>query len=431
VNTAPHDTQARIFLAEALVNGYDGDGNAKEGTKEALVILQGVMKDEPENSAANHYWIHAVEASPQPEQALHSAEILGRLAPTSGHMVHMPGHIFYRIGDYERARQAFAASSEADEHYMQAQHVQVDDDWNYVHNLMYAVANLMEAGKLAEATEISAKLKEARGRLESTLYPWSPRDGIARLDPRLPVALRTADWPEVLELLKNSNPPESLPNLDFLSRELTEFATGMRAVESRDLTAAEQASGQLDAELWRISQRLGADDAAEGKDKDKDKQKADEKEPKLKVMPDAWAKPLVDNLSVMSLELRATVLAAKQQIAGAKKLFAEAARQERELGYYEPPKYVRPVGESEAAALLEAAAWSDAKAAYQRALVERPKSGFPLYGIALSSEKAGDGKSAAIEYAAFIAAWPGADASLPQLGHARAFLADHKEVAAK
>ena len=72
--------------------------------------------------------IHAVEASPHPEQALHSADILGRLAPTSGHMVHMPGHIFYRTGDYASAKNSFAASIEADEHYMQSQHVDVDDD---------------------------------------------------------------------------------------------------------------------------------------------------------------------------------------------------------------------------------------------------------------------------------------------------------------
>src|SRR5262249_37546561 len=138
VKTAPHDTQAAIFLAEARMEGYDDDGTPKEGTKEALAIFQGVLKDEPENSAANHYWIHAVEASPKPEQALHSAEILGRLAPTSGHMVHMPGHIFYRTGDYASAEKSFSASTQADETYMAVQHVSVDDDWNYVHNLMYA-----------------------------------------------------------------------------------------------------------------------------------------------------------------------------------------------------------------------------------------------------------------------------------------------------
>ena len=204
VKHSPKDTQARIFLAWTLMDGYDDDGNPRKGTKETLTILQGVLKDEPENSAANHYWIHSVEASPKPEQALHSAEILGRLAPTSGHMVHMPGHIFFRTGDYARAQQSFAASTQADEQYMHAQNVQVDDDWNYVHNLMYAIANLMEQGQLTEATALSAKLKDARGQLEASLYPWSPRDSITRLDPRLPVALRAGDWSGALELLKAS-----------------------------------------------------------------------------------------------------------------------------------------------------------------------------------------------------------------------------------
>jgi tetratricopeptide (TPR) repeat protein len=427
VKHSPKDTQARIFLAEALLDGYDDDGKPRDGQKEGLAILQSVLKDEPENSAANHYWIHAVEASPKPEQAVHSAEILGRLAPTSGHMVHMPGHIFYRMGDYARAQQAFAASTAADEGYMQAQQVQVDDDWNYVHNLMYAIANAMEEGRLAEATELSAKLKGARGKLEATLYPWSPRDGIARLDPRLPVALRTGDWAQTLELLKASEPPAELPNLVFLARQLTDFATGMQALEGHDLAKAEDAAQRLDAELWRISNRLKDEEAA----KEKEKKKDDENEPKLKVMPDAQAKPLVSNLSIMSLELRAGILAAKKQTEEAKKLFAQAAQEEKNLGYREPPGYIRPVGEAEAAVLLAAADWTDAKAAYQKALVERPKSGFPLYGVALSSERAGDAKAARKEYVEFVEAWKNADPQLPQLAHARTYLAEHQEVAVK
>jgi hypothetical protein len=418
VKAAPHDTQARVFLAEALIDGYEDNGTAKSGTKQALTILQSVLKDEPENSAANHYWIHAVEASPQPEQALHSAEILARLAPTSGHMVHMPGHIFYRTGDYARAQQSFAASTDADEHYLQAQHVQVDDDWNYVHNLMYAIANLMEAGKLAEATQLSAKLKDARGQLEASLYPWSPRDGMSRLDPRLPVALRTADWAQALELLDKSHPPDNLPNLAFLSRQLIDFATGMQGVESHDLAKAEDASRRLDSELWRISERLKAEDAAKEKEKDKNK----EPDAKLTVMPDASAQALMNNLSIMSLELRASLLAAKKQLDDAKKLFARASQEEKDLGYREPPGYIRPVGETAAAALLQASAWTDAKAAYQKVLLERPKSGFSLFGLALASEKSGDTKSAATEYANFIAVWQDADQSLPELKHARAFL---------
>ena len=61
------------------------------------------MKDAPNDSAANHYWIHAMEPSNHPERAIQSAALLASLAPTSGHMVHMPGHIYYRMGDYADA----------------------------------------------------------------------------------------------------------------------------------------------------------------------------------------------------------------------------------------------------------------------------------------------------------------------------------------
>jgi len=421
----PADLQARIFLAEAVGDWYDDSGQPNPGQKEQLSILQSVMKEDPDNSAANHYWIHAVEASLHPEQALHSAEILGRLAPTSGHMVHMPGHIFYRTGDYARAKDSFAASMQADEQYMQSQHVQVDDDWNYVHNLMYAIANLLEAGQLNEATALSAKARAARGELENTLYPWSPRDAISRLDPRLPVALRAADWSTALDLLKSSDPAPTLPNLEFLERQLTQFAMGMQALEAHDMSRAETASAQFDADLWRLSNRLKDEEDAKSKEKDKDKKLSDATPPKLQLMPDAFPKPLVNNLSIMSLELRAGLLMAKKQNAEAKKLYAQAAQEEKALGYREPPAFIRPVGETKAAAFMAAADWTAAKAAYQEALVERPRSGFPLYGIALASEQSGDTKAAATEYTDFLSAWKFADPNLPQLTHARDYLASH------
>ena len=420
----PKDLQARIFLADRLRDGYDDNGQPRAGQKQTLAILQTVLKEDPDNSAANHYWIHAVEASPHPEQALHSAEILGSLAPTSGHMVHMPGHIFYRTGDYASAKKSFAASMKADEQYMQSQHVQVDDDWNYVHNLMYAIANLLEAGELDKATALSAKLKDARGELENTLYPWSPRDATSRLNPGLPVALRSADWTTVLALLKSSNPPAALPNLQFLARELTQFALGMQALEQHHLSQAEAASAQFDAELWRLSNRL-KDEADSKAKQDQDKKTADAAPPKLHVMPDALPNPLVNNLSVMSLELRAGLLLSKKLNDDARKLYAQAAREEKALGYHEPPAYIRPVGETEAAAFLAASDWTSAKAAYQEALAERPSSGFPLYGIAMVSEQSGDIPSAAAEYTNFLSAWKSADSGLPQLTHARSYLAAH------
>ncbi len=86
VKQHPKDTEARLFMSQAV-----GD------QKEYLAILQSILKDEPENSAANHYWIHARETSPHPEEALGSAEILASLAPNSGHMVHMPGHSRFNL----------------------------------------------------------------------------------------------------------------------------------------------------------------------------------------------------------------------------------------------------------------------------------------------------------------------------------------------
>ena len=424
----PKDIQARIFLANALSNGYDDNGQPRAGLKEALAIFQAVLKEDPDNSAANHYWIHAVEASPHPEQALHSAEILGSLAPTSGHMVHMPGHIFYRTGDYGRAKESFAASRKADEQYMQAQHVEVDDDWNYVHNMMYSIANLLEAGEFKEAATLSAKLKDARGQLENTLYPQSPRDSMARLDPRLPVALRAADWTTALALLKSSDPPPALPHLQFLARQLTKFALGMQALDQHDLSRAEAASEQFDAELWRLSNRLK--DEADAKAKEKDKKQGNATPPELQVMPDALPNPLVSNLSVMSLELRAGLLMAKKLNDDAKKLYAQAAREEKALGYREPPAYIRPVGETEAAAFMAASDWTSAKLAYKEALVERPRSGFPLYGIAMASEQAADIAAATAGYADFLAVWKSADSDLPQVAHARSYLASHNGITA-
>ena len=415
VKKYPKDTQAPIFLA--LATGFGG--------KDGLSLLKGVMKQDPNNSAANHYYIHGLEAQ-KPELALHSAEILASLAPASGHMVHMPGHIFYRLGDYARAEEAFDASMHVDEAYMRAQHVAVDDDWNYVHNLMYAVANLLEEGKLKEATEYSTKLTGARGELDSTLYPFSARDSIARLNPELPVALRTADWAQVVALAQAKEPPSSQPNMRFLARELAMFGTGMQAADAHDSEKAQSESTEFDAGLWRMTQQTSETQMERRMGRPEVTQSVYiAGSPEIPVNSDADIEPLLRVLSVMSLELRGSALEAAKQTAEAKSVFKRGAAEEKALGYHEPPLYIRPVGETEAAALFAAGDYADAKVAYQQALAERPRSGFPLYGIALCSEKMGEGQNAAKEYSDFLAAWKDADAGLPQIAHAKTYVAQH------
>ncbi len=145
------------------------------------------------------------------------------------------------------------------------QHIAPDNDWNYVHNLMYSIANLLEAGQMQEATEVSAKLSKARGHLEDTLYPWSPRDAIARLNPELPAALRTADWPRVVQLVNAANLSQNMPHMEFLAGGLSQFALGMQSVEAHEPDVAERHSVLLDSTLWRMSQQIKDQEAKDKK----------------------------------------------------------------------------------------------------------------------------------------------------------------------
>ena len=426
VKKYPRDTQARIFLAEAVSDGYDDKGEPKPGEKESIAILEGVMRDAPHDSAANHYWIHAIEPGNHPERAVTSAALLASLAPTSGHMVHMPGHIYYRVGNYPEAERWFTASMNADEKYMREQHVSPDDDWNYVHNMMYSIANLMEQGRLNDANTLSDHLAGARGKLSNSLYIWSARDQVSRVSYRLPVALRIADWDAVLTMLGQANlQGDKTVNLRALTDELTDYAKGMKALENEDVAAAQAASDRMDAGLWRVQQRQKEEAAAKLKAKQEEKDEPDakkDKSPMMPVMPDALGEPLMKGLSIQSLELRAGILVAKGNLDEAKKMYAEAALEEKKLGYHEPPMYIRPVGETQAAALLRAKDYAGAKAAYEAALQERPQSGFGLYGLARVKELSGDTAGAREAYDAFLKAWPAADASLPEVAHAHKVL---------
>jgi tetratricopeptide (TPR) repeat protein len=435
VKKEPHDDEARIYLANSLGDGFDDNGEPKAGTKGKIALLEAVLKDNPNDSAANHYWIHAMEPSNHPERAIPSAALLASLAPTSGHMVHMPGHIYYRVGDYASADRWFTASTEADERYLKDQHVSVDDDWNYVHNMMYAIANQMEQGRLDAANALSDHLAAAHGELAASLYIWSARDAMSRVSLRLPVALRVGDWSAVLAMLDDANLPDkdNTAHLRFLRDELRDFATGMQALEKGDLSVAQLASAEMDAGLWRESR--DEKNAAESKPDPARAQNtraqtgpvppkagAAAKPTTAPLNPDANLDPLVTTLGIASEELRAGVLLAQGEADAAKKMYADAIAAEKKLGYHEPPYYIRPVAETEGEALLHAKDYTGARTAFQAALTERPNSGWELYGIARADELAGNSSAAQSEYAAFLKAWPSADATLPEVMHARAAL---------
>jgi hypothetical protein len=119
----PADDDAQVFFAEALMTAnpwklWRQDGKAAPGTDEIVATLERVIARNPTHPGANHYYIHAVEASPHPEKALAAADRLAALMPGAGHIVHMPAHIYQRVGRYADASAANIGGAQADAAYV-------------------------------------------------------------------------------------------------------------------------------------------------------------------------------------------------------------------------------------------------------------------------------------------------------------------------
>jgi tetratricopeptide (TPR) repeat protein len=395
----PDDLQAKLFLAGSLINGYDSKGDPRPGALYGQALLRNLLRDYPDNAAVNHYWIHAVEGGDHPEWALESAEKLGKLAPASGHVVHMPGHIFYRVGDYERAREIFLQAEHVDRDYMDKQHVSVRDDWNYAHNLSYLIADCAEEGRYGEALQHAAELQgladDPDGSDNPGFYILQIGSSAARL------ALRYEKWDDAINQPMNFGVPDD--KLGVAARGyrdgLIAYARGMKAAKAGERSAADRESDTLDALLWRLSQeKIEKDETRRVRDR------------------------VVRILETASLDLRANLAGAPE----AQGLFDRAAGQERDLGYAEPPQYARPESEALGHALIRAGKYSEAREAFTKELGERPKSGFALYGIALAWDREGNSAEAAKAYREFLDAWKNADRNLPQIEAAESWLKSSK-----
>ena len=160
----PDDLDAATLFAESLMNLnpwklWSADGKAAQGTDEIVSILESVLKRDPNHLGANHYYIHAVEASTHPERALASAERLGKLAPSAGHLVHMPSHIYARVGDHVASAHCNAVAADADKKFLQQTNQQgVYRVMYYSHNLHFLAYASSMRGDFAQAKDAAAKL---------------------------------------------------------------------------------------------------------------------------------------------------------------------------------------------------------------------------------------------------------------------------------
>jgi tetratricopeptide (TPR) repeat protein len=407
----PDDVDAQALLALAVLSGYDTDGRPRDGELYSQSLLRDLLAAHPDNAAANHYWIHAMEDSSRPELALHSADVLAGMAPHSGHMVHMPGHIYWRVGDYEKAHESFLASVHVDEAYMSAEQIRPDEDWNYAHNLAYLIAACAEAGRYHEGLEWAKKFRDMPMPVPMTsgrFVAWAGAS-VAR------VHIRFGDWQAVPQdpISFGVDPTSATAAAKAYSDGLNTYAKGMVALDRRDLADGAAQADALDAALWRL-------EATRPKKKDAEANASDDQA-------EDDPSEILNLLGTMSLDLRGNLKAAQGDVPGGIKLLQQAADKEKNLGYSEPPRYFRPEQESIGYVYLKSKQWDKARDAFHESLKARPKSGHALYGIAQSYAMSGDTAQATAAYRDFLAAWQHADSDLPQMKQANAWLASHPE----
>ncbi len=161
----PDDLDAATLYAEACMDLrpwhlWNADGEPAEGTMEIVSVLERVLRRDPNHPGANHYYIHAVEASRNPERALPSALRLGSLMPGAGHLVHMPSHIFLRLGDFASSAAVNETAAEVDRKYIERSGAKgVYPLMYYSHNLHFVAYVRTMQGRFDDALDYSRRLR--------------------------------------------------------------------------------------------------------------------------------------------------------------------------------------------------------------------------------------------------------------------------------
>ncbi len=371
------DPDIRVIAAEAMMTAnawklWTVDGKAAPGTTKIVALLESALTMRPKHPGANHYYIHAVEASPAPEKAVPSARALDGSMPAAGHLVHMPAHIWQRVGEYDKAADANRRAIAAD-----AEYYKLTKPIDYY--AMYTAHNLQF---LAFATAMEGRKKETITALRDprTVMPdemmlampgvdWSQVELYAAL-------LRFGLWDEMLAQ-PVPNPKLQAQTGGFLYARGIALAAKGRAAEAAPLLA----------DLQRISDTIG---------------------------PDAGAgnNSVRDVLAVAAAVLKARIAAASGDDAAAIGLLREAAAKEDKLVYNEPADWFIPVRQELGAALLKAGQAKQAEAVYRDDLRRNRGNGWSLFGLTQALKAQGRTREEADSQAAFDKVWGSADVVL-------------------
>jgi tetratricopeptide (TPR) repeat protein len=373
----PDDLDAATLYAESMMNLrpwklWTADGKPAEGTEEIVAVLEGVLRRNPNHTGANHYYIHAVEASNNAERALPSAARLGKLAPKAGHLVHMPSHVYIRTGDYSEAAQSNADAIAADREYMTKTGAQgVYPLMYYNHNVHFlASANAM-SGRYADA------IKAAR-ELEAGVKPHVAAMPMLEMFVPYPIVtmVRFGKWEEIL----NTPKPESSLKI---TTAYWHFARGMAYAATNATTNAETELKAFQA----VAKEIPAN-APFGNN------------------------VVSDVLRVAERTLQAKVTLAKGDKKSAIQLFTKAVEADDAVLYYEPPDWDLPVREILGAVLLLNGDNAEAEKVFRAEIAKHQRNGRALYGLAESLRRQGKDTSAQMVQREFEQAWATADTKL-------------------
>ena len=378
VRRYPNDNDAAVLYAESLMDlnpwkFWAPDGTPAAGTLELVAVLERVLARAPDHTGANHYYIHAVEASPHPEKALPSARRLATLAPSAGHLVHMPAHVYIRTGNYLEAAHANVEAAKADERLAATggDSLPFYLIGYYGHNLHFLAISNAFAGNSRDALSAARKLYEVEApRIKEVPYV----DGFL-MTPAL-VLVDFARWDEILSLPEPAFEAPITGAMWHLARTLAFAAKGQADDAQAESTQFAEAAKVLSKTI-----EYGNNNAE---------------------MLALVARPYLDGrLAMMAGNTAAAIT-----------YFRQAVAAEDALNYDEPPGWYLPSRNLLGAALLRAGDLPAAEQIFRDELAIHAESGRALFGLRAALVGQGRDREALAVQKRFDRAWRAADVAL-------------------
>jgi len=372
------DPDVQTLFVDAQMNTmpwdyWQKDGTAKPETAHILTVLETVIARQPDHAGALHYHIHLLEASADPDRAEASADRLGSLMPSAGHMVHMPAHIYIRVGRYADAAEVNVRAIAADEDYLaQCQAQGLYPVSYYPHNLHFLWAAATFEGRRAVAVDTARRLAEKVPHHHAGALAWTADYPVT---PMLAYA-RFGMWQE---LLTEPKPPANEP----YAIGVWNYGRGLAFVARGRLDAAATELTSLRAVMTHQAFATTLKDL-----------------------------PMLTNLQIASRILDGELSLRRGNAEAAIAALGEAVKIEDAIPYNEPPVWHHPPRQILGAILLEAGRPAEAEAVYREDLKRFRENGWSLFGLAKSLE-AQQKSSEAIEVKQrFDVAWKRADIQL-------------------